>query len=271
MKPIALQPGLADQVYQALLDAICDGTLMPGMHLVQEQLAAKLKVSRQPIQQALALLRGEGLVQELGRRGLFVAPLDVTAMRNHYEIRAALDGLAARRAAELAASAKAIAAEIERGGLERIAAGTAAIREGDVAAMVQSDVDFHAYIYAASGNPLIAQAAELHWRYLRRVMREVLRRVEPAPAIWDQHRDILDAIVRGDPEAAEQRAITHVRRASERLAAALADSAGEPIKNLMKEARGATSDRVVLGGDESDSGRADPRRGADRAGPSSAG
>jgi DNA-binding GntR family transcriptional regulator len=274
MKPIELQPGLAEQVYQTLLGAICEGRLAPGTHLVQEQLAATLKVSRQPVQQALAILRGEGLVQELGRRGLFVAPLDAATMRNHYQIRAALDGLAARLAATRAAASKSEAAEIKRGGLALIAAGCVATDGGDVAAMVQQDVDFHNYIYNCSGNPLIAQSAEQHWRYLRRVMSEVLRRAQPAPAIWRQHREILDAIVRGDADGAEEKAVTHVRLASDRLQAALAEQTarseiGSQPASPSKQSRQPTADREFLGGGDLHAGRAHPRRSPDRAGPAS--
>jgi DNA-binding GntR family transcriptional regulator len=50
MKVLPPQQGRSEQVYQTLLDAICDGSLAPGEHLVQEQIAAKLGVSRQPVQ-----------------------------------------------------------------------------------------------------------------------------------------------------------------------------------------------------------------------------
>ena len=99
MRPLKPQPSLTDQVYQRLVDEMCEGRLGPGEHLVQEQLAAQLGVSRQPVQQALALLRSEGLVLELGKRGLFVSPLEPEAVQHRYEIRASLDGLAARLAA----------------------------------------------------------------------------------------------------------------------------------------------------------------------------
>ncbi|MFZ4806264.1 MAG: GntR family transcriptional regulator [Hyphomicrobiaceae bacterium] len=222
MKPLPPSPGLTDKVYQALRDEICNGALAPGTHLVQEQLAAQLDVSRQPIQQALALLKSDGLVRESGRRGLFVAPLDIEAMRHHYEIRAALDGLAARRAAERAGASPSVAAEIRHAGTAIIAAGSNAIAEGALAAMVGRDIEFHGFIYQVSGNPLLAATAEPHWRYLRRVMGEVLRHAEPPPSIWRQHREILDAIVSGDPEQAKERAVTHVRLAGARLTGVLA-------------------------------------------------
>lgn len=227
MKPLAIQPGLGDQVYRTLLDGICDGSIAPGAHLVQEQIAAYLGVSRQPVQQALAVLKNEGLVIELGRRGLFVAPLDVDGMRHHYEIRAALDGLAARRAAQHAAADGTVAAAIKRDGGALIAAGNAAVAKGSVAEMVGCDVDFHAFVYTVSGNPLLSATAEPHWRHLRRVMGDVLRHAEPPHAIWRQHADILAAIVKGDPARAEKLAVAHVTVARQRLEAALVRMARE--------------------------------------------
>jgi DNA-binding GntR family transcriptional regulator len=207
------QQGRSEQVYQTLLDAICDGSLAPSAHLVQEQIAAKLGVSRQPVQQALAILKTEGLLLELGKRGLFVAPFDLTSMRHHYEIRAALDGLAARKAAERAANND-IRAEIERDGHAHIAAGRAAMAGA-----------FHSYLYEASGNPRLASSAEPHWRQLRRVMGEVLRRAETPDEIWRQHAEILSAVLSGDAALAEQRAANHVVSARQRLEGALAPMA----------------------------------------------
>jgi DNA-binding GntR family transcriptional regulator len=221
MQLLPPQQGRSEQVYQRLLDAICDGSLVPGEHLVQEQIAAKLGVSRQPVQQALAILKTEGLLLELGKRGLFVAPLDLASMRHHYEIRAALDGLAARRAAERAANEDS-RADIEREGRASLAAGRAAMAGGQIVDMVRADIAFHSYLYEASGNPLLASSAEPHWRQLRRVMGEVLRRAETPGEIWRQHAEILSAVVSGDAKLAEQRAVDHVVSARQRLETALA-------------------------------------------------
>src|SRR5246127_6004591 len=68
--------------------------------LIQAELPRAYGASRQPVQQALLLLRDRGLVREAPGRGLIVSPLDVDFVRNLYEIRAMLDGLAARLAAE---------------------------------------------------------------------------------------------------------------------------------------------------------------------------
>src|SRR3954464_14593187 len=92
-------PDLVDQVYRALLDAISDGSLAPGVRITQEDLAERLAVSRQPVLQALRLLKKDGLLHDAPGRGLLVAPLDAASIAHVYEIREALDALAARLAA----------------------------------------------------------------------------------------------------------------------------------------------------------------------------
>src|SRR5262247_2768006 len=94
------RPELSQQVYQQLLAAICEGRLAPGARVTQEELAASLNVSRQPVHQALRLLKSDGFVVDAGRRGLMVAPLEGAALEQLYQVRAVLDGLAARLAAE---------------------------------------------------------------------------------------------------------------------------------------------------------------------------
>lgn len=212
------QPSLVEQAYDAMLGEIADGTLAPSTYLLQEALAARYGVSRQPIQQALLLLKSDGLVTEAGKRGLVVAPLDLRMMRDRYQVRAALDALAARLAAERCAAEPEAVTAIEREGARILADGEAAVAVGAIKAMIAHDVAFHGFIYAASGNPLIAPTAELHWRFLRRVMGEVLRRSGPPVGIWQQHRAILNAIVAGDADAAEARVREHIRNAADRLA-----------------------------------------------------
>jgi DNA-binding GntR family transcriptional regulator len=224
MQLLPPQPGRSEQVYQMLLDAICDGSLAPGAHLVQEQVAARLGVSRQPVQQALAILRTEGLLVELGKRGLFVAPLELETVRHHYEIRSALDGLAARRAAERAGSDKAVQAQLDGEGAAILAAGRAAVTGGQVAELVKLDIAFHAFLYQASGNPLLLPSAEPHWRQLRRVMGEVLRRAQEPTEVWRQHEEILKAVLAGDASRADELAVNHVASARRRLESALAPS-----------------------------------------------
>ncbi|MBA3594470.1 MAG: GntR family transcriptional regulator [Pseudomonadota bacterium] len=204
-------PDLVDQVYRSLLDAISEGSLAPGARIMQEDIAEQLAVSRQPVLQALRLLKKDGFVLDAPGRGVLVAPLDVGWLMQIYQVRSALDALAAR----LAAQARV------RIDPDLIARGRAATRGTDVKAMMAADAHFHSAIYAASGNPLIAQSAQLHWHHIRRAMGAVLQVSTMRESIWDEHEAIARAIAAGDAPTAETLIREHGEDASRNLASLL--------------------------------------------------
>ena len=208
MKILASQPKLVVQVRDAILDEISSGALAPGDRIIQEQIAQALGVSRQPVQQALALLRNQGMLQDAPGRGLLVAPLDPGQVQHMYDIRAVIEGLAARRAAELGAERAA------KAGPALIEAGRRAVAAGSVVRMIAADMKFHDFLYGLSGNPLIAPALETHLTYTQRVMGEVLIRDEKPRDIWDQHEAILKAVAQGDGDRAEALVRSHLTQAS---------------------------------------------------------
>lgn len=220
MSPIQIAPSLTEQVYNAILDQICSGALPAGAHLVQEKLAAQLGVSRQPVQQALLLLRTQGLLRDAPGRGLMVAPLDLDHVRNLYEIRAAVDGLASAKAAERGRGA----ARAE--GPAFIDRGRAAVASRSIARMIAADMDFHFFLYRLAENPLVAEVSTPHWSYLRRVMGEVLLHGETPADIWEQHERILEAVIAGDAALAEQLARSHASHAAGALARTIPHPAG---------------------------------------------
>lgn len=228
MHLLKTQPSLADQVYDAIVDQICNGVLPAGAHLVQEVLAARLGVSRQPVQQAMALLKADGMVEEIGRRGLRVTLFDPALMRHHYEIRAVLDGLAARMTAQRVREDAAVAADFGRRARLVLERGETAVATGDVAGQVRQDMVLHTLIYEVSGNPLLARTAEPHWRFLRRAMGEVLRKATLPSEIWRQHAEIVAAIAAGEADRAEALMIDHDLDAAVTLAARLADCGSPP-------------------------------------------
>jgi DNA-binding GntR family transcriptional regulator len=204
---IEFTPDLTEQVYQRLLKAICNGELAAGSRLTQEELAANLDVSRQPVLQALRMLKRDGFVMDAGRRGLMVAPVGAELISQIYEVRAVLDALAARQAA----GAK---ARIDPG---LIAAGRRAVAGSHIGSMIDADLAFHNAIYAASGNPLIAETANHHWRHIRRAMGAVLQQARVRDSVWDEHQAIIDAIGRGDVARAEALAREHGEEAGRNL------------------------------------------------------
>lgn len=208
MKPLSVQPNLVEQVREAILEEVTSGRLAPGERIIQEQIAQALGVSRQPVQQAVLLLRNQGVLREAGGRGLVVAPLDPDDVQHMYDVRAAIEGLAARRAAERNAERAA------RQGPAYIDAGRKAVAAGVLARIVAADIRFHEFVYELSGNPLIAPALAPYWTHTQRAMGEVVSRDEAPRDIWDQHAAILEAIGRGDGARAEALAREHLERAA---------------------------------------------------------
>ena len=225
MKPLDTIPSLTDRVYSVILEEILEGKLVSGEHLVQEQLASELGVSRQPVQQAMALLKADGVVEETGRRGLTVARLDLASMRHHYDIRAVLDGYGARSAAVALRNDAAAVRKFEARAQSILRAGKTAVDMGLVRDQIHQDETLHKLIYAFSCNPVLAETAAPNWRFLRRAMADVMRHAEPPHAIWAQHDAIIQAISAGDAYRAERLAMEHVHVAADLLSKALRDRA----------------------------------------------
>ena len=218
---LATAPDLVDQAYRALVDAISSGVLAPGQRITQEELADRLAVSRQPVLQALRLLKADGLVQDAPGRGLMVAPLAPAGIAQVYAVRGALDALAARLAAERRAVLPPAL----------LKAGRAAAKGRDVAAMIDADLAFHRALYAASGNPLIERSAAPHWCQIRRAMGAVLQAGAARRTVWDEHAAIADAVAAGASEQAAELARRHGDDASHHLGRALAALPATPGDN----------------------------------------
>jgi DNA-binding GntR family transcriptional regulator len=217
MDPLPPRAQLVEQVYDRLLQAICCRRLAPGVRIAQEQLAAMLGVSRQPVSHALQLLKQQGLVRDAEGRGLVVAPIDADYVHALYEVRAGLDAIAAARAARRAAAEP-------RGGchaddLARARAiveqGRAAVAANDKAAMADCDLAFHGVVNELAGNSVIVEIARQQWAHIRRAIDVVLDDPMLRARVWDEHAAILVAIESGDAPSAERLAREHAARAGE--------------------------------------------------------
>ena len=226
MKVLATQPKLVEQVHDAIVSEISAGKLKPGERIIQEQIAQLLGVSRQPVQQALLLLRKQGVLRDAPGRGLIVASLDSDQVSSMYDIRAVLEGLAFRRAAEHNAE------RARKQGPALIQNGRKAAAGSSVAAMIAADLKFHDFIYRLSENPLIAPLMEAQWTSTQRVMGEVLMRDELPRDIWNQHEALLDAVMAGDGAAAEALARQHITLAATVMINRLRSEAAATAENV---------------------------------------
>jgi DNA-binding GntR family transcriptional regulator len=217
MTPLDPLPNLIDQVYERILAGIVDRTLPPGHRIRQNELAEKLGVSRQPVSHALHLLHRQGLVAESGRKGFEVTRLDPQRIRQLYEVRGAIDALAARLAAQ-----RAKADAVGRTQLEAaLHAGRAIDQRTPLAKLITLDVDFHRAIYHLADNPAIEEMIGPQWPHMRRSMATVLAELDYRANAWAEHENIAAKIFAGDVSAAESAALAHAiaagRMTEERL------------------------------------------------------
>lgn len=206
MKTVKPQKSLVEQTYDILVDAICAGTLRPGERLTQDDIAARLNVSRQPVNAAIGLLRANRLVESTGRRGVVVSPLDADLFRSIYEFRGAVEPLAVELAGRVQLSREDV-----REGEDIVAAGWDALHRQDTGAMVEADVEFHTLLYRLSGNCVIAETMKVYWTHIRRAMSEILRGGEGYPAIvWQQHESIFADLAAGKVTSAAETMREHI-------------------------------------------------------------
>lgn len=208
MESLVSPTTLVDQAYAVILDAICEGTLKPGERLTQSDVAERLNVSRQPIHNALLVLKSQGFLQETGRRGLCVAPLDPALFEAIYQFRSAIEPLAVRLATARMKPADLASGEV------LIAQGMKAVKDQGGAA-VRADMAFHSWIYDLSGNVMIVETMRLNWQHLRRAMGEVLRHPRLSTRVWNEHRAIVETMAKGDGEKAALLMGGHVMSAFE--------------------------------------------------------
>jgi len=204
---------VAGAVAAGLREAIVSGELAAGEKLRQVQLAARFGVSTTPVREALAQLEREGLVRSHPQRGFVVFLPTAADLRQHYEIRIALEELAAAKAAEVfePAYAPPLAAL-----LDEMRTGPPAER------YLELNQRFHSELYAHAGRAqLLAMITGL--RDASRAYLHIYRASEdfPVARLDAEHRAILAACEERDPVAAAAATRAHLQRTVDRVTARL--------------------------------------------------
>lgn len=208
---------VVDQAYQALQDALADGTIRPGTRLYEVQLAEQLGVSRTPVREALQRLEAVGLARRLPGRGLVVAEVTDEDVQELGEIRTALDVLAAGLAARRAAPGEWAVVRERLTDLEEAAAAkrnrTPRVREAHRA--------FHEAVYHLAFHDLASTLLERNLlRHLEISTRVYAAEADVAATTTRDHERLFKALSSGDPEAAERAARAHAAAGARRAAGA---------------------------------------------------
>lgn len=203
---------LRARVAQEIRTAILRGDLPPGSRVKQEDLAAQLGVSREPVRQALLLLQREGLVRAQSNGRATVAPVDRQLISDVYGFREAVETTVVAMLARLPKFDVTPLRDI-------IARGRTAVRQGDLSALIHLDMSFHTSLYEAAGNQVIIEVMRGQWSHIRRVMAMVLDRAAYRQKVWDEHEVIVRAICAGRVASATAAAGRHIRAARKMLLA----------------------------------------------------
>lgn len=191
---------LRERVRDLIRDRIVRGEFTPGDRLVERVLAEELGVSRVPVREALNLLKGEGFVQDVPRRGVIVTMLSQEDLDDLFEVREALEVQSARLACQRAT-------DDELESLADIARRADAARDlDDTELLADLNEAFHDAIPRLAHNRILATTLEplegrLHW---------VLRQNRSPGALMKEHSELVEALVARDAERAEEIARRHV-------------------------------------------------------------
>jgi len=191
-----------EAAYDELKKLIVSGRLQPGQRLSEPALAGALGVSRTPVREALQRLAQEGLVEMKPGKGARVRVLSPHEVAEVYEVRALIEGEAARRAAERCG-------EEGVAHLEEALAELESADPADYAAQIAADARFHSLLVAASQNGVLERVFHDLDAALA-LTRQFSRDLNQTPETRQQHHAITDAIRRRDPEAARAAAVLHV-------------------------------------------------------------
>ncbi len=201
--------------------AIGLGRIPPGAQLGEAELAKELGVSRGPLREAMQRLTQEGLLISIRNRGLFVITMTDAEVRDMYVARTAVE----RAASEviLQKDGKLIAARL----LQIVKAMDKAAKKGDMDAMSEADMEYHASLVAAAGSPRLTRMHNTLLTETRMCLTALEKKYPDPHARVEEHRAIAEALGEGREELVGKLLISHMEDALERLTAGDTDAVGE--------------------------------------------
>jgi DNA-binding GntR family transcriptional regulator len=189
---------LKDKAYNATKSAILSLKLKPGDPLVETDLAQQLGISKTPVRDALMELEREGFVTKVPFKGTYVTEITLKDVCEAFQVRAVLEGLAARLAAPLFSAEELEEAE------KILAAAEAALAEGDIVLCSEHGRQFHNLIINKADNQRlqsITRNLDDHLQRFRLLSDQISGRLNKS---LKEHRKVLEALRRRDPIAAEK-------------------------------------------------------------------
>jgi DNA-binding GntR family transcriptional regulator len=193
---------LSNKVYAAIKEMVASHRFQPGARLNVEKISKELEVSRTPVWEAVRRLQQEGLLQNIPYRGVFMVEMTLERALELYQVREALEGLAARLAAFYANEKI-----LDKMG-EILEAQIKVVEKGDLLGYSRTDFDFHGLIHKMSRNGVLQEMLES----LRTKMQPITIEVRPLlQRLYEDHLEIIDVLREKDPEKSEKALRRHNR------------------------------------------------------------
>ena len=206
------------QVIEMLRTAITSGQFSPGQRLVEKDLCDMMGVSRPSLREALRQVESEGLIVTIPNRGPIVSQLSPRDVASIYEVRGALEALAAERFAASASDEQVAELDIAVTELE------AAYKSGDIEKIVVAKRTFYDVMLEGSGNSILPALLRTMNARITQLRRVSLSSPERAITSLREIRAVLRAIKQRDPEAAFKASLHHIKEASKVALASLEPS-----------------------------------------------
>lgn len=195
---------LRDVVFNTLRQAILTGELKPGERLMEIHLADRLGVSRTPIREAIRKLELEGLVIMIPRKGAQVARITEKNLKDVLEVRRALDTLSVRLACERITDEQLDELKLACANFEAV------VKNTNTKAITEADVKFHDIINQSTKNTRLIQLINNLAEQMYRYRLEYIKDSSYHTRLVEEHKVILDAIIRKDVEAASKAVVLHI-------------------------------------------------------------
>ncbi len=204
-RKVSERTSTAQDAYARLVAEIRSGTLRPGARLTETELATRFGISRTPVREAIRQLEAEGLVVHQPRVGAALRALDYAEVTELYEMRAVLEGTAARLAARAASQVELA----ELGAInEDMAAAT-----GNAERLYHLNKQFHAALLDAAKNRFLVAAMGAIHKTMLILGPSTMEEAERAAAALGEHRQVLDALAARDGGSAEMLMRGHIEAA----------------------------------------------------------
>ena len=207
---------LVQQAYQEIRRRILDNEYPPAHQVLEQDLAEELGMSRTPLREALVRLQNEHFVQLIPRHGMRVVPLSLEDLRDTYEVLTAL---------EVAAIERLVRSEPDRKALARLDealdAMDASLKQRDRDAWVKADERFHRTLIDLCGNGRLAAVAYTLWDHGHRARMTTVRLRPTLGSSNKEHREVVEAIKRGNWREARAVHLKHRARTSQEIIALL--------------------------------------------------